>query len=262
MDTLLKEIIRIAKTAGKTVKEMRDAGQLSESLKDGVELVTNADLAAHDIIRKEILRLYPDHDILSEEDSVHTAHALITPTWIVDPIDGTVNYANGHFMSAISIAYAKNHKTRIGVVYNPFLDELFYASEGGGAYLNGQRICVKNVSKLNECLVATGFPYVRDTVPELVRRLERVLPRVRDIRRLGSAALDICWVACGRLQGYYEAALHIWDAAAGLLIAEEAGAAVGQFVGEPDNPLPVGLRSSNLIVTSPGVYEELKALLV
>jgi myo-inositol-1(or 4)-monophosphatase len=240
MDTLLKEIIRIAKTAGKTVKEMRDAGQLSESLKDGVELVTNADLAAHDIIRKEILRLYPDHD----------------------PIDGTVNYANGHFMSAISIAYAKNHKTRIGVVYNPFLDELFYASEGGGAYLNGQRICVKNVSKLNECLVATGFPYVRDTVPELVRRLERVLPRVRDIRRLGSAALDICWVACGRLQGYYEAALHIWDAAAGLLIAEEAGAAVGQFVGEPDNPLPVGLRSSNLIVTSPGVYEELKALLV
>jgi myo-inositol-1(or 4)-monophosphatase len=262
MDTLLKETIRIARLAGLKIKEMRDSGSLTEGLKDGVELVTNADLAAHDIIRNEILRLYPDHDILSEEDSVQGTHALLGSTWIVDPIDGTVNYANGHFMSAISIAYAENRKTRVGVVYNPFLDELFYAAENTGAFLNGHPIHVKDASRLNECLVATGFPYVRDTVPDIVRRLESVLPHVRDIRRLGSAALDICWVACGRLQGYYEASLHIWDAAAGLLIAKEAGAAIGQFKEDPENPLPVGLRSDNLIVTSPGVFDELKALLM
>jgi myo-inositol-1(or 4)-monophosphatase len=241
---------------------MRESNALTEALKDGVELVTNADLAAHDLIKREIRALYPDHEILSEEDTIHDGYTYEKPTWIVDPIDGTVNYANGHFMSAISIAYAENHRVRVGVVYNPFLEELFYAAENTGAFLNGKQIQVKDVSRLNECLVATGFPYTRDTVPEIVRRLERVLPHVRDIRRLGSAALDICWVACGRLQGYYEASLHVWDAAAGLLIASEAGARIGQFIDELGNPLPVGLRSNNLIVTSPKVYEELNGLLV
>lgn len=259
MDTILLEAIRIAMLTGVKIKDMRDSGSLTEDLKDGVELVTNADLAAHTLIRSEISQRFPTHTILSEEDSVHENLTLEHPTWIVDPIDGTVNYANGHFMSAISIAYADEYKVRVGVVYNPFLDELFYASENGGAFVNGRALQVKDVSRLNECLVATGFPYVRDTVPDIVRRLERVLPHVRDIRRLGSAALDICWVACGRLQGYYEASLHIWDVAAALLIAKEAGATAGFFKDEPGTI--EALRCNNLIVTSPGVYNELKSLL-
>ncbi len=261
MDKLLKEAVRIAKLAGGKIKEMRDNNALTESLKDGVELVTNADLAAHHIIRAEITRLFPGHDILSEEDSIHAPHTFEDPIWIVDPIDGTVNYFNGHFMSAVSIAYADKCKTRVGVVYNPFLDELFYAAENSGAFLNGRQIRVKNVAALNQCLVATGFPYVRDSVPELTARLGRVLPHVRDIRRLGSAALDICWVACGRLQGYFEASLSVWDVAAGLLIAEEAGAATGNFTGAPSVISSDGLRCENLLVASPGVYGDLRRLL-
>lgn len=261
MDKLLNEAVRIAKLAGGKIKEMRDNNALSESLKDGVELVTNADLAAHDIIRTELNSLFPGHDILSEEDSIRTSHTFETPTWIVDPIDGTVNYFNGHFMSAVSIAYADNRKTRVGVVYNPFLDELFYAAENSGAFLNGRQIRVKNVAALNQCLVATGFPYVRDNVPVLTARLGQVLPHVRDIRRLGSAALDICWVACGRLQGYFEASLNIWDVAAGLLVAEEAGAVTGNFTGAPSVISSDGLRCENLLVASPGVYADLQRLL-
>ena len=118
-------------------------------------------------------------------------------------------------MACVSIAYAENYKVRVGVVYNPFLDELFYAAENSGAFLNGQRIRVKDVSALETCLTATGFPYVKDDAAEIMRRLGRVWPKVRDLRRLGSAALDICWVACGRLQAYYEGQLNPWTSPPG-----------------------------------------------
>jgi myo-inositol-1(or 4)-monophosphatase len=259
---ILQETIRIARRAGAEVKKLRDENALTEDLKGGVELVTNADLIANDIIKSEVYALFPDHEFLSEEDTGRNT-SLDKPTWIVDPIDGTVNFAAGHFMSAISIAYAEEHAVRVGVVYNPFLDELFYAAEGAGAFLNGAPIRVKNVRELKRCLVATGFPYVKnaDEVHEIFRRMERLLPNIGDIRRLGSAALDICWVACGRLQCYYEQSLNAWDVAAARLIAREAGATIGYFK-EPDDDLPDDIRSNNLIVSSPAVYDELKGWLV
>lgn len=254
-------MIRIARLAGAKIKELRDSNALTEDMKYGVELVTNADLVSNDIIKSEISKLWPGHEFLSEEDT-ERSYTLDKPTWIIDPIDGTVNFANGHFMAAISIAYAENYKVRAGVVYNPFLDELFYAAENSGAFLNGRRIYVKDVTGLKTCLVATGFPYVKnaDDVHEIFIRMERLLPNIGDFRRLGSAALDICWVACGRLQCYYEGHLNSWDVAAARLIAKEAGAAIGYFR-EPHDTLPDTIRCENLVVSSPGVFEELKSLL-
>ena len=259
---ILQETIRIARLAGARIKELRDNNALTEDMKGGVELVTNADLDANDIIRSEVHKLFPEHEFLSEEDTAQN-YALDKPTWIVDPIDGTVNYANGHQMACVSIAYAEDRAVRAGVVYNPFMGELFTAAEGKGAFLNGLPIRVKDISDLKRCLVATGFPYVKnaDIASELFTRMERLLPHIGDIRRLGSAALDICWVACGRLQCYYEAQLNAWDVAAARLIAKEAGAAQGYFK-EPDDDLPDSIRSRNLIVSSPGVYVELKKWLV
>lgn len=260
MNELLKETIRIAKLAGTRIKEIRENNALTEDLKYGVELVTNADIISNELIKNEILRLFPGHEILSEEDP-ERHFTLESPTWIIDPIDGTVNYANGHHMAAVSIAYAEAYRVRAGVVYNPFLDELFYAAEGEGAFLNGHEIRIKNTEALDTCLVATGFPYVKDNGEEIMDRIGRVWPRVRDIRRLGSAALDICWVACGRLQAYYEGQLNPWDVAAARLIAKEAGAAIGYFK-DPDDTIPESIRCNNLIVSSPKVFEELKEILV
>lgn len=262
LEALLLQTIRIARLAGAKIKELRDSDALTEDMKYGVELVTNADLISNDIIKSEILKLYPDHAFLSEEDTDRN-YDIGKPTWIIDPIDGTVNYANGHQMACISIAYAENDAVRAGVVYNPFMDELFYAAENSGAFLNGKPIRVKDVSVLKTCLVATGFPYVKnkETVRELFGRMERLLPNIGDIRRLGSAALDICWVACGRLQCYYEAQLNAWDVAAARLIAHEAGATIGYFK-EPDDSIPDTIRCNNLVISSPKVFEELKNLLL
>jgi myo-inositol-1(or 4)-monophosphatase len=260
MNELLNETIRIARLAGARIKELRDQNALTEDLKYGVELVTNADIISNDIIKSEILKLYPSHTFMSEEDTERNED-LQKPTWIIDPIDGTVNYANGHQMAAVSIAFAEDDRVKCGVVFNPFMDELFYAAENTGAFLNCQQIHVKDVSNLGICLVATGFPYVKDNVKELTGRIEKILPHIRDIRRLGSAALDLCWVACGRLQAYYEGQLNPWDVAAARLIAKEAGAAIGYYKA-PDDSIPDSIRCNNLIVSSPKVYEELKKLLV
>ncbi len=262
MEMILQEAIRIARSAGHRILELREADQFQESLKDGVELLTTADLESNEIIKAEILRLFPTHQILSEEDSGPKEISAQLPTWVIDPIDGTVCYANHHYQVAVSIAFAVENKVRVGVVYNPFLDELFYASEGAGAFLNGKAIQVKDVSKLNQCLVGTGFPYKKDDLKDILRNLANVLPHSRDIRRLGSAALDMCWVACGRLQAYYEGLLHPWDVAAARLIAVEAGAAVGHYGPWRDSDPEDDLNGNCLIVSSPGVFQELQELLM
>jgi len=261
LERLLQEACRIARLAGKEIKMLRDNGALTEDMKGGIELVTNADMISNDIIKNEVLKLYPEHAFLSEEDTDRN-YDIKKPTWVIDPIDGTVNYASGHQMAAVSIAYAEDNTVRAGVVYNPFMDELFYASENTGAFLNGKPIYVKDAPALRKCLVATGFPYVRngEDVREIFARMERLLPNIGDFRRLGSAALDICWVACGRLQCYYEAHLSPWDVAAARIIAKEAGAAIGYFKDPTDN-LPDDIRSDNLIISAPKVFEELKQYL-
>lgn len=261
MDMILNEAIRIAKLAGSKIKEMREAKELSESVKNGYELVTTADLVSNEIIKAEINETFYNHEILSEEDNEHKIQTLKQPTWIIDPIDGTVGYANDQYQVAVSIAYAVDYKVRYGVVYNPFLDELYYASENSGAFLNGYRIRVKDVSELKTCVVGTGFPHKKENIHETINRLGRVLPYIRDVRRLGSPALDICWVACGKMQAFYEDKLSPWDVAAARLIASEAGAEIGHYKYGNILTTPECINGNHIIVSSPNVFEEMKHIL-
>jgi myo-inositol-1(or 4)-monophosphatase len=260
MTELTENAIRIAKLAGAKIKEMRAAKSFTGQLKYGLELVTSADIAANEIIIGEILKVYPSDKIISEE-SVNDSFSITGRTWVIDPIDGTVSYANNQYQVAVSIAFALGNQVEIGVVYNPFLDELFYAEKGDGAFLNGERIHVKEVHLLSECLIATGFPYKKDNIANITLKLTNLLPEIRDIRRLGSAALDMCWVACGRLQGYYEGSLSPWDLAAALLIAKEAGAATGHYAPRTVTSLQDDICGENLMVSSPGVFKRLKEIL-
>lgn len=257
MESIKSEAIRIAQLAGAKIKELREKKQYHESLKYGYELVTTADLISNELIKSEIYKLFPDHHIISEEDSGQKDLSIQHPTWIIDPIDGTVGYANDQYQVAISIAFAVENKVQVGVVYNPFLDELFYASEGLGAFLNNNPIRVKDVHNLNQCVIGTGFPHKRDDIRQIIRTLENILPNIRDIRRLGSPALDICWVACGRMQGFYEGKLSPWDVAAAKLIAVESGAKTGYYI-EQNKIIPDCINGNNIIVASPGIYDEFR----
>ena len=251
----------LAFKAGKSIVEARQEQLLKFSYKDGVELLTSADLSADRLIRAGIESAFPDHSILSEESSpdLSDPDALLGPLWIIDPIDGTVNYAYNHHQVAVSIAFACEGVVRAGVVHCPFQEETFSAVRGGGALLNGAPICASRCSELARALIGTGFPYDRDGRVALVDRLRKVLFACRDIRRIGSAAADICWVAMGRLDGYYET-IQPWDFAAAALIAREAGARIGHLGGVPAGQLPE-LWGRELVVAAPGIYTALRALL-
>jgi len=259
MQHILNNAIRIAGLAGNKIKEMRLARNFTEQLKFGYELVTSADMASNEIIMAEIQKAYPTHRMVSEESADHD-FSIEGPTWIIDPIDGTVGYANGHYQVCISIAFAQHGSVQVGVVYNPFLDELFTAVKGGGAFLNGSRIHVKEVSNLSQCVVATGFPHKKENIAAITGYLTRLLPHIRDVRRNGSAALDYCWVACGRLQGYYEGGLAPWDMAAGRLIAIQAGATAGHYA-PTTLALPQDILGQYILVASPGVFNEMQRVL-
>ncbi|MAE34012.1 MAG: inositol monophosphatase [Oceanospirillaceae bacterium] len=256
---ILTLALRLAKEAGDLIASQRKS--LSLSYKNGSELVTQADVAADELITAAIRRNYPDHQILSEElnpDELAKAGQQ-EHLWIVDPIDGTVNFAHNHPQVAVSIAYYHNGKARVGVVHNPFLNETFHAQAGKGARLNDVPIHCSDKTDLGRSIIATGFPYEIDNLALLMRRLEHVLAHCADIRRLGSAALDICWVACGRLDGYYES-VKPWDFAAAQLIAREAGACFGhiQALNEEMNPQLCG---DNILISAPSLFKPLQALL-
>lgn len=261
MSDELQFALELARQAGTLIAELRRGAELAHSYKNGNELVTDADLAADRLICDAIGERYPGHVIVSEESAPSTAELqdIEEPLWIIDPIDGTVNYAHGHVQSAVSIALARGGEVVIGVVYNPFTDEMFHAQRGGGAFLNGQAIQVSGQTELRRALVATGFPYQKDNLDPLIARVGEVLRHCADIRRLGSAALDICWLAAGRLDGYYES-LSLWDFAAARLIAGEAGATCGHF-----SPVPEGVSTQfycqDLLITTPALYRQLGEIL-
>lgn len=260
MEAIRKEAVRIALLAGKKIKELRDRKQFNESIKNGYEFVTTADLISNELIKSEIAKAFPGHQFLSEEERV-CGISIQEPTWIVDPIDGTVGYANDHYQVAVSIAFAVDNKVRVGVVYNPFLEELFYAVENLGAFLNDKPINAKAVNSLKQCVIGTGFPHKREDLLEMMAILHRLLSQIRDIRRLGSPALDICWVACGRLQGFYEERLKPWDIAAARLIAIEAGAKAGFYSSKFDPEIIDCLNGHYFMVSSPGVFDEFRKML-
>jgi len=251
----------LAKDAGELVRREREESTLRTDYKDQTELVTHADVLADEFITNAIRKRFPEHRILSEEtmpDLTQAKH-LDTPLWIIDPIDGTVNYAYGHPQVAVSIAYAERGQVQVGVVHAPFPGETFRATKGEGATLNGQAIQHSGATSPRQSLFATGFPYTKDHLEPLIKRLDAMIHQCRDLRRIGSAALDICWVACGRLDIYYEN-VSPWDFAAARLIAWEAGATVGHF-GEVPAGYPADLWGRDILISAPEVWEPVRAIL-
>jgi len=251
----------VARRAGALSAEKRLNEPLQRDFKGGIEIVTQADIAADELISEAIRATYPNHQILSEESSPDLGRVedIKGPLWIIDPIDGTVNFAHGLNQSGVSIAFIDGGQIQHGVVFNPFSDELFAAQRGCGATLNGAPIGVAEESRLDRAIIATGFPYVKTGLEPMIKRLSVILAECADIRRLGSAALDICFVAAGRLDGYYES-LSVWDYAAAQLIAKEAGAVYGHFGDVPEGDDPQ-FCSADILVANAALFEPLRALL-
>jgi len=216
-----------------------EAGQLllRKSRKTGtvqykgrVNLVTDADLASEKKIVAAISRTWPDHSILAEEGAAREKKSDFR--WIIDPLDGTTNFAHNFPFYCVSIALEYRDEIICGTVYDPEREELYYAARGNGAFLNRKRISVSKSTKLEKSLLATGFPYDIGTSSENnLGNFNRFAQKAQAIRRAGSAALDLCYLACGRFDGFWELKLHPWDTAAGRVIVEEAGGRVTDFQG-------------------------------
>ena len=262
LESILEFASDLASQAGDLIVSLRAQNQLQHDYKQGIELVTNADISADKLITDAIKKRFPSHQILAEESNPNFHDITIndTPLWVIDPIDGTVNYAHHHHMSAISIAYVVKGKVQVAVVYNPFMAEMFCAIRNQGAWLNDQPITCSKTQDLSRAIFATGFPYDKaQQLPQLIKRLQSMLEHCADVRRLGSAALDICWVALGRLDAYYET-VSPWDCAAAWLIAKEAGAKCGFFI-EPCGGIQHELHSENLLICTPSLFEPMKSIL-
>ncbi len=214
--------------------------------KGAIDLVTEADLAAETAILDLLRQRCPAIGFLAEESSMLPAAIPSAPIWVIDPLDGTTNFAHHFPWFATSIGYSEGGSLKAGVIYQPLLDELFVAARGAGAWRNGEAIRVSPVSQLAESLCATGFPYdIRRTVGEVVEALATVLPATQGVRRAGAAALDLAYVACGRLDGFWEINLKPWDTAAGVVLVEEAGGRLTDFGGAPHSPLGRETVASN-----------------
>lgn len=251
---------RIAEQAGEMVRKAREQQNFSQRLKAGEELVTDVDVAVDTFISQQLEQHFPGEAQLSEELSPERAlHTPAEQLWVVDPIDGTVNFAQGLRHVAVSIGWMEQGVGKVGVVHAPFLEETFSAAEGQGAFCNQQPIKPSGANQLSSALVGTGFPYQKEARRQLMARLESVLTHCQDIRRNGAAALDLCDVACGRLDAYYET-VSPWDFVAGWVIAREAGAKVGHLVDVPED-VPADLYPQQLLVTTPAIYAAMVSLL-
>ncbi|MFH1113091.1 MAG: inositol monophosphatase family protein [Pseudomonadota bacterium] len=217
----------------------------------GIDIVTDADRASEDFILGEITKSFPGHDILTEETVTEMSGAAWL--WLVDPLDGTVNFAHGYPHFSISIALTRDGGLVAGMVHDPLRAESFYAFENQGAFLNGRSIEVSRAETLLTSIVATGFPYNRAYEKDNnVKEFTQVVTKVQGIRRAGSAALDLSYVACGRLDGFWELRLKPWDQGAGMLLVQEAGGRVSDGKGEPTH-----VRTSSIVATNGLIHDEL-----
>jgi myo-inositol-1(or 4)-monophosphatase len=231
------------------------AGNLEQALfgkphqirhKGPIDIVTEADIAAEEAILTILDADSTGVAVLAEESRSHYNGMPSGPTWIIDPLDGTTNFAHGFPWFGVSIAYLEDGVAKAGVIYCPMQDELFCAVQGHGAWLNGKRTAVSVTKILNEALVATGFPYnIKEKHPAVMAALASIITRVQDVRRAGAAALDLAYVACGRLDGFWEIKLKPWDTAAGQLLVAEAGGRTTDFAGGEYSPFLPEILASN-----------------
>ncbi|MGI5861694.1 MAG: inositol monophosphatase family protein [Myxococcales bacterium] len=246
--TLLDAAVEVARLGGAVLCE-RFKRTRSIELKGGIDLVTDADRASEAEIVAYLKRRFPLHAILAEEGS--NVEGSAEYRWIIDPLDGTTNYAHGVPHFAVSIAVEDARGLAAAAVYDPMRDELFDAGRGAGARLNGEKLQVTSESRLACALLGTGFPYSVWEKPELPLRLfDAFVRRSRGVRRIGSAALDLCYVAAGRYDGFFEVRLKPWDIAAGTLLVREAGGTVTDLDGGP-----VDLAAGNVIATNGHLHQ-------
>ena len=245
---MLKSVLLEATQAAAAEIRRFDDLSFTVSNKEGINnLVTEVDHASEIAIMDVIKRHYPDHSILTEESGELIQDSQYK--WIIDPIDGTVNFAHRIPICCISIALEHQGKMVLGAVYNPFMNELFVAERGKGATLNDKPISVSKKEKVEIACLVTGFPYTYLDMPNgPLEVFDRFIRRGIPVRRLGSAAIDLCWVACGRFDGFYEHKLQAWDSAAGFLLVEEAGGIVTNLEGAPYSPYEPGIIASNGII--------------
>jgi len=248
---LLNFAIQTARDAGSILAD-RMGRALQVSNKGDIDLVTEADLASEKLIIDRIKSHYPRHAILAEEsgaiEGFQTVSGQSDWRWIIDPLDGTTNYAHGYPCFCVSIALERAGSIEVGVVYDPTRDEVFAAERGQGATLNDRRIRVSDVEDLNAAMLCTGFPYnVRERL-NFARDFANFTMEAQAVRRDGSAALDLAYLACGRFDGFWEDGLNAWDIAAGMLLIKEAGGQVTDFVGAPLNIYTPKVLASNGLI--------------
>jgi myo-inositol-1(or 4)-monophosphatase len=229
LDNLLDLAVRAVKESGGIQKEWLGRDKKVE-LKGEINLVTDVDRRCEQRIVEIIKETFPEHNILTEETPMPEGSSLFR--WIIDPLDGTTNYAHEYPCFCTSIAVEMEGEIVLGAIYDPLLDELFTAQQGKGAFLNGKRIIVSTTEQLTNALICTGFPYdLRESPVNNLNHFTNFIMEARAIRRDGSAALDLCYVAMGRFDGFWELKLNPWDVAAGKLLVEEAGGWVTDFGG-------------------------------
>ncbi|MEL7177655.1 MAG: inositol monophosphatase family protein, partial [Pseudomonadota bacterium] len=247
----LNVMMKAARKAGRSLaKDFREVENLQVSMKGAGDFVSRADLAAEEIIKTDLMEARPTYGWLAEEGGEIEGQDP-TRRWIVDPLDGTTNYLHGLPHWAVSIALEHKGDIVAGVVYDPTKDELFVAEKGQGAWMNESRLRVSGRHKLIESIFATGLPFAgRPELPQTLQELARLLPATAGVRRFGSAALDLAYVAAGRYDGYWERRLQSWDLAAGSLIVREAGGLVEPFT--PGNSI---IEDGEVIAANEAIFE-------
>lgn len=246
----IKRIREVAAAAAREAGEyaLENMGKLKEILyKDGHNnLVTNADKYCEKLIVERINREFPDHDILAEESGEHIAEGVYK--WVIDPIDGTTNYAHGLPVFCVSIGVVLGGEVLCGVVYDPSRDEIFEAAKGSGATLNGEAISVSTRGEIRDALTCTGFAYVDRGESRNIYNFQKMMGRAQAVRRMGSAAIDLCYVASGRFDGFWELGLCPWDTAAGQIIVTEAGGKITTDEGGPFDIFCKGVLATNGLI--------------
>jgi myo-inositol-1(or 4)-monophosphatase len=255
---MLNIAIKAARAAGAIINRASlDVERLTVTSKSHNDFVTEVDQAAEEAIISTLLEAYPGHGILAEESGSEHGAKDSDYVWIIDPLDGTTNFIHGLPMYAVSIALSFRGQIQQAVVYDPSRNDMFYASKGRGAFLNDRRLRVSKRTRLLDCLIGTGFPFRKgDNFQRYLKMFEEVMAACAGVRRPGAASLDLCYVAAGWYDGFFETGLSPWDAAAGALIVTEAGGLIGNFTGESDF-----LYRREVLAGSPRIYGQLVKIL-
>ncbi len=254
---MLNFAVQTARDAGRLLAE-RMGRVLQVSNKGDIDLVTESDLASEKLIIERIRTHYPRHAILAEEsgEAMVAGDLKSEWKWIIDPLDGTTNYAHGYPCFCVSIGLERDGRIELGVVYDPLRDEMFAAERGQGATLNDRRIRVSAVEELNRAMLCTGFPYDVRERPHFAVQFSNFTMKAQAVRRDGSAALDLAYVACGRFDGFWEDGLNPWDIAAGVILIHEAGGRVSNFRGQP-----LDIYSPRVLVSNGLIHEQMMEVL-